>query len=86
MFLLNNFRRLLKSKNYTYFWIIFTLIFIFYNEVFSYYLNTGNWYNLNCKNPKHCTKILLVADPQIIGNTKEVIHFLTPINIFDSDR
>ncbi|KAJ8922237.1 hypothetical protein NQ315_004174 [Exocentrus adspersus] len=60
--------------------------FILYIEVLSYYLNTKNWYKIECENPNNCLKILLVADPQLIGNNNEVIHFLTPINIFDSDR
>jgi hypothetical protein len=36
-------------------------------------------------NQKDCTKVLLVADPQIIGQRREIIHSITPFSIIDSD-
>ena len=39
-----------------------------------------------CQSEHICTRILFVADPQIIGNQNEVIHFLTPLSILDCDR
>ncbi|CAH1106521.1 unnamed protein product [Psylliodes chrysocephalus] len=59
---------------------------IVYIELFSYYINTYNWRQIQCQHRDKCTKILLVADPQIIGNHEEILHFLTPLTIFDSDR
>lgn len=47
--------------------------------------NSTTWKELKCDNKKDCTKILLVADPQIIGQRKEILHFITPFSIFDSD-
>ncbi|KAJ8972402.1 hypothetical protein NQ317_010325 [Molorchus minor] len=79
------FRRFSRTKIYSYFWLL-VILFIIYTEIFSYYFNMGNWNELRCKTEQGCAKILLVADPQIIGYNKEVIHFLTPINIYDSDR
>ncbi|CAG9856566.1 unnamed protein product [Phyllotreta striolata] len=66
--------------------LILTTICVVYVEIFSYYLNTYHWYQIECLHPDKCTKILLVADPQIIGNHDEILHFLTPFTIFDSDR
>nr|CAI5825884.1 unnamed protein product [Callosobruchus analis] len=68
-----------------YFWISITVI-ILYTEYFSYILNTFNWHMLKCTDRLKCERILLVADPQIIGNKNEAMHFLTPFTIFDSDR
>ncbi|KAJ8949953.1 hypothetical protein NQ318_002360 [Aromia moschata] len=82
---INRFRRFSKSKIYVGFWLISALSFIIYNEILSYYFRSSNWYNLKCLNRADCTKLLLVADPQIIGNNEEILHFLTPISIFDSD-
>ncbi|CAH1967806.1 unnamed protein product [Acanthoscelides obtectus] len=76
----------LKPRSYSlYFWISITII-ILYMEYFSYILNTFNWHSVKCTDRPKCARILLVADPQIIGNKNEAPHFLTPFTIFDSDR
>ncbi|KRT83549.1 Calcineurin-like phosphoesterase [Oryctes borbonicus] len=59
---------------------------LFYTEFFIYHLNTKKWDELKCTDEDSCIKILFVADPQIIGKLNEVIHFLTPLSIWDSDR
>lgn len=76
------FRRL----NFNYILTVGVLIFIAYTEIIAYYLNTHNWHHLKCENRKECMKILLVADPQIIGLHDEPVHFLTPFTILDSDK
>ncbi|CAG9833715.1 unnamed protein product [Diabrotica balteata] len=84
--LLSRSRRYSRKKCFLYF--LFSSLFgcVIYIELFSYYINTLNWHQLKCKHYNKCTKILLVADPQIIGNNEEILHFLTPFTIFDSDR
>lgn len=47
--------------------------------------NATSWTNLKCNNPQRCTKLLLVADPQLIGYQHEPFG-LTTIAIWDSDR
>ncbi|GJQ78978.1 hypothetical protein Trydic_g140 [Trypoxylus dichotomus] len=59
---------------------------LFYTEFFIYHLNSKKWQQLKCTDEDSCVKIVLVADPQIIGKLNEVIHFLTPFSIWDSDR
>lgn len=54
-------------------------------EFYSYLRNTQSWLEPKCNNKEDCTRILLVADPQIIGNRKELLHYITPFSIFDSD-
>lgn len=68
--------------------MVFIFVITLYNEVYIYYANAKNWLPINCNNTaaKPCTKLLLVADPQIIGEHNEIIHFLTPFTIYDSDR
>lgn len=49
-----------------------------------YLLVQTKWSNITCDNPKECTKILLVADPQLIGLYNDgVASYITR---FDSDR
>lgn len=67
-------------------WITVTLSYVFYAEFLIYQLQSDTWPKLGCKNEQSCTRILLVADPQIIGNLNEVVHPVTPFSIFDSDR
>lgn len=55
-------------------------------ELITYYLNVNNWHKLKCENRNQCLNVLLVADPQIIGIHNEIIHFLTPLSVLDSDR
>ncbi|XP_050294539.1 uncharacterized protein LOC126734818 isoform X2 [Anthonomus grandis grandis] len=78
--------RFSKKKFCIYFWAILTLSFIFYAEFLNYKLNSRTWPRMSCKSDSDCTRILLVADPQIIGRLNEIIHPITPFSIFDSDR
>lgn len=74
----------LKRKNVI---LMLALICVlFYTEFFIYHINTRKWVQLKCANPISCTRILLAADPQIIGKKNEVIHSITPLSIWDSDR
>lgn len=84
--MLNIRSRYSKTKCFLYFLSTCLAGCILYIEIFCYYLNTFHWYDLKCHQRDKCTKILLVADPQIIGNNEEILHFLTPFSIFDSDR
>ncbi|KAF5293011.1 hypothetical protein FQA39_LY13780 [Lamprigera yunnana] len=67
-----------SSKTYTIVQVI--------EVVWYYYLVLIKWYPIECGNRDQCTKILLIADPQIIGLRQEFLHFLTPLTIWDSDR
>lgn len=65
--------------------LLFSLLpTILYWDYYEYYF--PKWFNIDCQNEEDCTRILLVADPQIIGLRNEMIHFITPISIWDSDR
>ncbi|XP_008190944.1 uncharacterized protein Mppe [Tribolium castaneum] len=74
-----------SRRRFLSFWLVVTLVYVFYVEYCVYMWNSTTWHKLNCENERDCTKILLVADPQIIGQRKEIIHFLTPFAILDSD-
>lgn len=78
--------RLPKKKLFISSWAILTLCYVFYAEFLIYKLNSNKWLSLKCNNERECTRILLVADPQIIGNLNEVFHPITPFSIFDIDR
>lgn len=54
---------------------------IIYNEWIVYSLYANKWPTLYCGNEKFCKRILLVADPQILG--EERVHLLAR---WDSDR
>ncbi|KAG5886015.1 hypothetical protein JTB14_023657 [Gonioctena quinquepunctata] len=75
-----------KRRLLIYLTLVLLILLVTYNEVISYYLNTLHWNTLSCDDETKCTRLLLVADPQIIGNNEEILHFLTPLSIFDSDR
>lgn len=70
---------------YKVFGAIFLLLLI-YNEFLIYSLNSWSWAKLHCKNETTCIKVLLVADPQLIGEQNEIYHSITPVSIWDSDR
>ncbi|KAF2903993.1 hypothetical protein ILUMI_02164 [Ignelater luminosus] len=55
-------------------------------KIIIYYCATFSWYSLECSWDSKCTRILLVADPQLIGLHNENNRVLTPISIWDSDR
>lgn len=66
--------------------IYFTLLVLFTVEVLTYYFATFSWNSIKCTLQPDCTRILLVADPQLIGLQNEPINLLTPLTIWDSDR
>ncbi|XP_063698984.1 uncharacterized protein LOC134829698 [Culicoides brevitarsis] len=59
------------------------LVSIAYNEFLINLLQSLKWSNINCSNP-NCTRILFVADPQILGDTFDYNWFSALAN-FDSD-
>uniref|UniRef100_A0A2M3Z9F3 Putative cell division control protein/ dna repair exonuclease n=1 Tax=Anopheles braziliensis TaxID=58242 RepID=A0A2M3Z9F3_9DIPT len=59
-------------------------LLVLYNEVLIYVLQKFKWSNIYCKEPS-CVRILLVADPQILGKTYDP-HFYAGIANYDSDR
>lgn len=69
-----------------YVWATFLVAVAFYTELYIYYANTNNWLPIDCENQTACIRMLLVADPQLIGEHNENVHFLTPLSIYDSDR
>ncbi|KAF7283020.1 hypothetical protein GWI33_001577 [Rhynchophorus ferrugineus] len=77
--------RFSKKKIIT-FWAILTFMYVLYVEEFLYAINMKRWHTIQCKDERECVRILLVADPQIIGNMNEHIHIITPFSILDCDR
>ncbi|XP_018320679.1 uncharacterized protein LOC108733839 [Agrilus planipennis] len=65
--------------------VLFILLLMCLMEILSYKLNSLSWLQLNQCKSKRCTKLLLVADPQLIGLRNEIFHLITPLSIFDSD-
>lgn len=80
---LRHFKRRIYNVSYGKVGILLVILFVLYIEIFSYYVNKKRWNYLSCSDPKKCLKILLVADPQIIGHEK---YYLTPLASYDSDR
>ncbi|KAE9541860.1 hypothetical protein AGLY_003851 [Aphis glycines] len=71
-----------KLNEYIYYYLI--LIFastIIYNEWLVYSLYASKWPSLYCGNEKFCKTILLVADPQILGEERENV-----LTRWDNDR
>lgn len=69
-------------SEYIYYFLVFLLTAtVVYNEWFVYSLYANNWPYLYCGNEKYCKTVLLVADPQILGEERE--NLLTR---WDSDR
>lgn len=65
--------------------LVFGSIFVVVlNEWIVYYANSWKWNTLDC-NSKDCTRILLVADPQIIGETFDT-NVYNGLAMQDSDR
>lgn len=60
-----------------------SFLFILYNEIFCHYLQSFNWNAPECTG--NCTKILLVADPQLLGNTYDK-NIYNGLAIYDSDK
>ncbi|KAF4532821.1 hypothetical protein B566_EDAN002672 [Ephemera danica] len=63
------------------------VVAIFWAEWLSYWLQALTWPNVICKNDdEHCIRILLVADPQIIGEHFEMGFPVGPLSRWDSDK
>ncbi|KAG4072380.1 hypothetical protein HA402_004312 [Bradysia odoriphaga] len=61
-----------------------SLIILLLNESIVYYLKYSQWNKLYCHS-EECTRILLVADPQILGETFDR-NFYNGLAVQDSDR
>ncbi|XP_050535923.1 uncharacterized protein LOC126902570 [Daktulosphaira vitifoliae] len=71
-----------KFNEYVYYLLtILTVITILYNEWIIYSLYASNWPKFFCGNKNYCTTVMLVADPQILGNENENI-----LARWDNDR
>lgn len=69
-------------SEYIYYFLVLLLVSTtIYNEWFVYSLYASKWPTLYCGNEKFCKTILLVADPQILGEERENL-----ITRWDSDR
>ncbi|XP_036333192.1 metallophosphoesterase 1 homolog isoform X2 [Rhagoletis pomonella] len=64
--------------------ISLTLLLAFFNEFIIYYISQTAWQQIDCEYD-NCTRILFVADPQLIGNSYEK-GFWSPISRYDADR
>ncbi|XP_022915995.1 metallophosphoesterase 1 [Onthophagus taurus] len=76
-------KRLVFNKYVLIITVIFAMYYIF--EVYLYKVSKYNFNKLECVDGNKCLRILLVADPQLIGLQNEIIHPLTGLAIFDSD-
>lgn len=54
---------------------------IFFNECLIYYFQRWKWESIKCES-EECSRILIVADPQILGEEKEKRWFAR----YDNDR
>ena len=61
-----------------------TFFLIFFNEFLIYYVNRAAWHQIDCQ-LTNCTRILFVADPQLLGNTFDRAIY-SGIARWDSDR
>ncbi|XP_023295173.2 metallophosphoesterase 1 isoform X2 [Lucilia cuprina] len=64
--------------------LLLTLLLSAYNEFFIYYFNRNSWQEINCK-LDNCTRMLLIADPQLLGLTYDK-SFYSGLARYDSDR
>ncbi|XP_011295941.2 metallophosphoesterase 1 homolog isoform X1 [Musca domestica] len=74
---------------YVYRWItrtflLLTLLLCCYNEILVYHFNRSSWQEINCRF-ENCTRMLLIADPQLLGLTYEKT-ILSGLARYDSDR
>lgn len=61
-----------------------SLFIVILNESVVYYLKRWQWRTLQCSSDE-CTRILLVADPQILGETFDT-NFYNGLAVHDCDR
>jgi len=67
--------------------LIFIIAVVIYNEYLSYSLKSWfSWPNIHCSASSNCIKILLVADPQILGEQYETHFPRGALTRWDSDR
>ncbi|XP_034106970.1 metallophosphoesterase 1 [Drosophila albomicans] len=64
--------------------IVLTLLLMFFNEVLIYYIAQSRWHSIDCQH-ENCTRVLLIADPQILGNSYDRSSH-SPLARYDSDR
>ncbi|XP_060657393.1 metallophosphoesterase 1 [Drosophila nasuta] len=64
--------------------IVLTLLLMFFNEVLIYYIAQSRWHSIDCQH-ENCTRLLLIADPQILGNSYDRSSH-SPLARYDSDR
>ncbi|XP_030386945.1 metallophosphoesterase 1 isoform X2 [Scaptodrosophila lebanonensis] len=61
--------------------IVLTLLLMFFNEVLIYYIARSNWQKIEY----NCTRLLLIADPQILGTSYDRSYH-GPLARYDSDK
>ncbi|XP_075168171.1 metallophosphoesterase isoform X2 [Haematobia irritans] len=64
--------------------LLLTLLLCCYNEILLYRFNRSSWQEINC-HFENCTRILLIADPQLLGETYDK-SFYSGLARYDSDR
>ncbi|KAM8711198.1 hypothetical protein ACLKA7_000348 [Drosophila subpalustris] len=64
--------------------IVVTLLLMFFNEVLIYYVAQSSWHPIDCQQ-ENCTRLLLIADPQILGNSYDRSSH-SSLARYDSDR
>lgn len=64
--------------------IVLTLLLMFFNEVLIYYIAQSSWQSIDCQQ-ENCTRLLLIADPQILGNSYDRSSH-SALARYDSDR
>ncbi|XP_016985886.1 metallophosphoesterase 1 isoform X1 [Drosophila rhopaloa] len=64
--------------------VALTLLLVFFNEFIVYYMAQSSWQPIDCK-LDNCTRLLLIADPQILGNSYDRSSH-SPLARYDSDR
>uniref|UniRef100_A0A1A9WR07 Calcineurin-like phosphoesterase domain-containing protein n=1 Tax=Glossina brevipalpis TaxID=37001 RepID=A0A1A9WR07_9MUSC len=64
--------------------LFLTFLLICFNEIIIYHVNRCSWQQIGCK-VGNCTRILLVADPQILGVTYSKTLY-SGLARFDADR
>lgn len=65
--------------------LILAFVLVFYNECFVYWISYYNWPKLHKELNGNSTRLLLIADPQLIGENDEP-WYQKSFAIWDSDR
>ena len=74
-----------KKTSFNFYFLLFSSLFaIFYNEFLVYWLNYNSWPQYH-KLEKNATRLLLIADPQLIGENDEP-WYQSKIARWDSDN